>query len=111
MCVCVHACVHACVRVHLTPYYRPSKLAPSCRIVCAGQRHLLHQPTNHRPITVQNFRHALLTQIGYPLSVKIAKVDADHKTWARPATGYGDALLGKTACLTGYDVIIIGLLK
>ena len=35
----------------------------------------------------------------------MAKVDAEHKTWARPATGYGGALLGKTACSTGYGVI------
>ena len=68
----------------------------------------------NRPIpdqSVQNFRDALLTQIRDPLSVKMAQVDAEHKTWARPATGYGDALLGKTACSTGYGVIIIGLLK
>ena len=83
----------------------------NCRMVCAGQSHLSHQPTNHRPITVQNFRDALLTQIGYPLSVKMAKVDAEHNTWARPATGYVGALLGKTACSTGYGVITIGLLK
>ena len=30
-----------------------------------------------------------LTQIGDPLSVKMAKVDAEHKTWARPARGNG----------------------
>ena len=81
-------------------------------MVCAGQRHPSHQQTEYRPITVQNFRDALLTQIGDPLSVKMAKVDAEHKTWARPATGYGGgALVGKTACSTGYGVIIIGLLK
>ncbi len=40
----------------------------------------------------------------------MAKVDAEHKTWARSATGYGGALLGKTACSTGYGVIIIGFL-
>ena len=83
----------------------------NCRMVCAGQRHPSHQPTDHRPIIVRNFRDAMLTQIGDPLSVKMAKVDAEHKTWARPATGYDGALLGKTACLTGYGVIIIGLLK
>ena len=73
----------------------------NCRMVCVGQRHPSHQPTDHRPITVQNFRDAWLTQIGDPLSAKMAKVDAEHKTWARPATGYGGALLGKTACSTG----------
>ena len=77
----------------------------------AGQIHPSHQPIDHRPITVQNFRDALLTQIGDPLSVKMAKVDAKHNTWATPATGYDVALLGKTACSTGYGVIIIGLLK
>ena len=41
----------------------------------------------------------------------MAKVDAEHKTWARPVTGYGGTLLGKKACSTGYGVIIIGLLK
>ena len=51
-------------------------------MVCAGQRDPSHQPTDHTPITVQNFRDALLTQIGDPLSVKMAKVDAEHKTWA-----------------------------
>ena len=68
----------------------------------------------NRPITdqsVQNFCDALLTQIDDPLSVKMAKVDAEHKTWARPATGYDGALLGKPACSMGYGVIIIGLLK
>ena len=60
----------------------------------------------NRPITVQNFRDALLTQIGDPLSVKMAKVDAENKTWARPATDCGGALIGKKACTTGYGVII-----
>ena len=95
---------------------RKSNRSNNCRMVCAGRvrvrvRHPSLQPTDHRPITVQNFRDAWLTQIGDPLSVKMAKVDAEHKTWARPATGYGGALLGKTACSTGYGVIIIGLLK
>ena len=80
-------------------------------MVCAGQRQPSHQPTDHRPITVDNFRDAYLTQIGDPLSVKMAKVGAEHKTWARPATGYGGPLLGKTACSAGYGVIVIGLLK
>ena len=61
--------------------------------------------------SVQNFRDALLTQICDPLSVKMAKVDGEHKTWARLATGYGGALIGKTACSTGYGIITIGLLK
>ena len=87
-----------------------SNRSNNCRMVCAGQIHLSHQRTDHRPITVQNFRDALLTQIGYPLSVKISKVDAEHNTWARPATGYDGALLGKTACSTGYGVIIRALM-
>ena len=62
-------------------------------MVGAGQRHPSHQPTDHRPITVQNFRDAYLTQIGDSLSVKMAKVDAEHKAWARPATGAGGVLL------------------
>ena len=79
-----------------------SNRSNNCRMVCAGQRHPSHQPTDHRPITVQNFRDALVKKIGDPLSVK---------TWAMPATGYGGALLRKTACSTGYGAIIIGLLK
>ena len=65
-----------------------NRIGPTTVLVWAVQRHQSHQPTDHRPITVQNFRDALLTQIGDPLSVKTAKVDAEHNTWARPATGY-----------------------
>ena len=31
----------------------------------------------------------------------MAKVDAEHNTWARPATCYSGALLGKKLCSTG----------
>ena len=42
----------------------------------------------------------------------MAKVNAEHKTWARLATGYGGTLLGKQVCSMGYGVIIIiGFLK
>ena len=75
------------------------------------QRDIYNIRRINTPITVQNFRDALLTQIGDSLLVEKTKVDAEHKTWARPATGYGGALLGKTACSTGYGVIIIRLLK
>ena len=54
----------------------------NCHMVCAGQRHPSHQPTDHIPIIVRNFCDAMLTQIGDPLSVKMAKVDAEHKTQA-----------------------------
>ena len=37
---------------------RKSNRSNNCRMVCAGQRHPSHQPTDHRPITVQNFRDA-----------------------------------------------------
>ena len=60
----------------------------NCRMVWAGQIHPSHQPTDLRPITVQNVRDALLTQIRDPLSAKMAKVDAEHKTWARQKVEY-----------------------
>ena len=37
---------------------RKSNRSNNCRMVCAGQRHPSHQPTDRRPITVQNFRDA-----------------------------------------------------
>ena len=37
---------------------RKTNLSNNCCMVCAGQRHLSHQPTGHRPITVKHFRDA-----------------------------------------------------
>ena len=61
--------------------------------------------------TDQSQFRIFVTHSWHKLSVKMAKVHAEHNTWARLATGYGGALLGKTACSTGYGVIITGLSK
>ena len=37
---------------------RKTNRSNNCCMVCAGQRHLSHQPTGHRPITVRHFRDA-----------------------------------------------------
>ena len=59
-----------------------NRIGPTAVAWCERVRHSSHQPTDHRPITVQNFHDALLTQIGDPLSVKMAKVD---RLWRRAA--------------------------